>query len=119
DAILEQVADTTPTSGEQLSGVLPLDVLAQDEDRRARHSTARLDRGLEALVALGRWHPDVDDGHVGPVLDDGRDEGIAVADLGHERPARLLDEARDALSDQRGIVGDHHAEHVARWRSSG
>ena len=119
DAILEQVADTAPTSASSSRRVLPLDVLAQHEDRRARHATARLDRGLEALVALRRRHPDVDDGHVGPVLHDGRDEGVAVADLGHDRPARLLDEPRDALADERGILGDDHAEGVGRWMTGG
>ena len=74
DAVLEQVADAAGAVGEQLGRVLPLDVLAEHEDRRAGHAPARLDRGPEPLVALARRHPDVDDGHVRPMLDDRRDE---------------------------------------------
>ena len=90
DAVLEQVADAAGAVGEQLGRVLALDVLAEDEDRRAGHAPARLDRRPQALVALGRRHPDVDDRHVGAVLDDGRDERRAVADLGDDRAAGLL-----------------------------
>ena len=67
DAVLEQVADAAGPVGEQLRRVLPLDVLAEHEDRRARHAPAGLDRRPQALVALGRRHPHVDDRHVGPV----------------------------------------------------
>ena len=106
DAVLEQVADAAGAVGEQLGRVLPLDVLAQHEDRRAGHAAARLDRRPEALVALARRHPDVDDRHVRPVRLDRLDERVAVADLGDDRAARLLDQPGDALADERRVLGD-------------
>ena len=43
---------------------------------------------------------------------DGPDERLAIADLGHDSAAGLLDQARDALADQRRVLGDHDAERL-------
>ena len=110
DAVLEQVADAAAAVREQLARVLALDVLAEHEDRGPRHAPSRLDRGPQALVALGRRHADVDDGHVRPVLDDRVDEGRPVADLRHHRCPGVLEQADQALAQQHGVLGDHHPQ---------
>ena len=110
DAILEQVPDPAGAVREQLRRVLPLDVLAQHEDRRTGHEPAGLDRRPEALVPLARRHPDVHDGHVRAVFDDRGDERRAIADLRDNRAAGFLDQARDALADERRVLGDDDAQ---------
>ena len=130
DAILEEVPDTTTAIGEEFRRVLPFDVLAQDEHRRPRHLAAGLDRGSEAFVTLRRRHPNVHDGHVRAVGDDRLDERRAVGDLGHDRAPGLLDQPRDALADERRVLGNddaqgfgfhasmmHHARHAGERRT--
>ena len=62
------------------------------------------------LVALRRGHAHVDDGHIRSVLLDRRDERLAVADLGQDRPAGLLDQPGDAFADERRVLGDDDTE---------
>ena len=108
DPVLEQVADAARPVREQLARVLALDVLAEHEDRRAGHQPPRLDRGAQALVALGRRHPHVDDRHVGPVLHDRGDQRRPVADAREHRRARVLEQAHEALPQQDGVLRDDH-----------
>ena len=110
DAVLEQVADAAAPVREQLARVLALDVLAEHEDRGAGHPPARLDRRPQALVALGRRHPDVDHRHVRPLLDDRVHQGRPVADLRHDRRPGVLEQADQALAQQHGVLGDHHPQ---------
>ena len=117
DAVLEQVADAARAIREELRGVLPLDVLAEDEHGRAGHATARLDRRAQALVPLARRHPDVDDGHVRAVGHDGFDERRAVTDLRDDRSAGLLDQPRDAFADESRVLRDDHAQRGGFHRS--
>ena len=42
-----------------------LDMRREEQDRDGRVAIADRDRGLEALGAVVRRHPDVEDGHVG------------------------------------------------------
>ena len=111
-AVLQQVADAAGAVGEQLGRVLPLDVLAEDEDRRARHAPAGLDRRAQPFVALRRGHPDVDHRHVGSMLHDCLDERRAIADLGHDDAPGVGDEARQPLADEGRILGDHDPERL-------
>ena len=60
----------------------------------------------EPLVALGGWHPHVDDRDVRAMLEDGLHERRAVADLGHHDTAGVADEACQALPDERRVLGD-------------
>ncbi len=53
DAVLEQVADAARPVGQQERRVVALDVLAEDQDRRARHQPAGLDGRAQPLVASG------------------------------------------------------------------
>ncbi len=64
DPILQQVADAAAAVAEQLRGVGRLDVLGDDQDRRLRGRAAQLERRAQALVAVVRRQPDVDDRHV-------------------------------------------------------
>ena len=110
DPVLQEVTDPACPIREELRRILPLDVLAEDEDGGARHAPPRLDRGAQTLVALGGRHPDVDDRDVRTMGDDGLDERRTVADLGDDRPAGLLDQPRDSLADERRVLGDDDAE---------
>ena len=68
DAVLEQVADAAGPIGQQLRRVLPLDVLAEDEDRACPGPRRRA--SIAARRPSSRWlgrHPHVDDRHVRPV----------------------------------------------------
>ena len=70
---------------------------------------------IAARRPSSRWrrrHPDVDDGHVRAMGDDRLHERRAVADLCHDRAAGLLDQPRDALADERRILGDDHAQRI-------
>ena len=86
DAILEQVADATRPIGHEAHGEGRLDVLREDEDADvgAVLGADRL-RRPEALVGVGRRHPDVDDRHVRSMAADGLQELIGGAGLG-DRP---------------------------------
>ena len=110
DTILQQVAHAAGPIGEQLGRILALDVLAEDEDGRARDQSAGFDRGAEPLVALGGRHPDVDDRDVRPMLDDGLHEGRAVTNLGDDDAPGVGDQARQALADEDRILGDDDAQ---------
>jgi hypothetical protein len=70
DALLEQVADVLGVVLEQPDRVAGLDVLGQHEHSRGGVLRADPLRRDETLVAVCRWHADVDDGGVGPVFGD-------------------------------------------------
>ena len=70
---------------------------------------ADLLRGLEPLVRVRRRHPDVDDGDVRGVAPHLQHQLVRVAGLTHDVEARLLEDARDALTQEDGVVGEHHA----------
>ena len=93
DAVLEQVADAALLAGQQVAGVALLDVLGEDQHRRAGHALARLDRGADALVGERRREPDVDEREVGPVLDDRVDERRAVVDGRDDLPPAVAQQA--------------------------
>ena len=110
DPVLEQVADAAGAVRQQLRRVLPLHVLAEHEDGRPGNEPTRLDRRAQPLVALGRRHPDVHDGHVRPMVDDRLHEARPVADLRDDLAARVRDDPREALADERRVLGDDDAQ---------
>ena len=111
DAILEEVADAARAVGDEPQGERRLDVLRQDEDAdlRAVLGADRL-RGPEALVGVGRRHPDVDDRDVGVVLADGDEERVGVADLGDDLEAGLDQQPGDPLAQEERVVGQDEPE---------
>ncbi len=78
DTILEQVAHPAGAVGDQAEGERRVDILGQDEhaDGLAMLVADRLG-GAEALVGVGRWHPDVGDRDVRVVLADRSEEPVA------------------------------------------
>ena len=57
-------------------------------------------RSPQALVGVGRRHPDVHDRHVGPLLADGREQLVGVPDLGDDVEAGLDEQSGDAFAEQ-------------------
>ena len=74
---------------------------------------ADLVRGAQALVGVGGRHPHVDDGDVRPVRADLAQQVLGVAGLAGDLEARLLQQPREALAQQHGVIGQHDAERVA------
>ena len=64
-------------------------------------------------VCVGR-HADVDDGDVGLVRADLAQEVLRVAGLAGDLEAGLLQQARETLAQEHGVLGDHDA----RWARS-
>ncbi len=85
DPVLEQVPDAAGTIAHQTHGERRLDVLGQHEDAD-RCPVFRADglRGAQTLVRVCRWHPDVDDRHIGKML-----PGRRAGDHPRRRLARL------------------------------
>ena len=65
--------------------------------------------GAQALVGVRRRHAHVDDGEVGLVALDGDEQGVAVADGGHDLLAGVDEQAGQAGSQEHGVLGDHDA----------
>ena len=80
---------------------------------------ARLERGAHALVLEAGRQAHVDDADVGAVLVDGGQEGLAVGDRGHDLEAVLVEQAADALAQQREVLGDHDAHGTSAYRTVG
>ena len=78
--VLEQVAEPLRVGTHQVHDVPALQGLGQQQDAELGVPLAQLDRGARALVGVGRRHPDVDHGEVGPVFVDGRDQINGVPD---------------------------------------
>jgi hypothetical protein len=115
NAVLEQVADAACTIGDQAQGEGRLDVLRQNEDPDARAvlGADRL-RGAEALVRVGRRHPDVDDRDIGLVLANCGQERGGVADLGDDLEACFDQQSCDPFAEKDGVIGKDNTEgHVA------
>jgi hypothetical protein len=56
---------------------------------------------------VGGRHADVDNGQVGAVGVDGRDQAGAVADLGDDLDPAVGQQPGQALAQQDGVLGDH------------
>ena len=109
DAVLQQVADAAAAVREQLLGEDALDVLREDEHRQAVEPLARGERAADALVAERRRQAHVDDADVGPLALDGLEERVGVLDRGDDLAAVVLEQAREAVAQQREVLGDHDA----------
>ena len=94
-------------AGQQVDGVALLDVLGEHQQRHVRPLLADHQRGAHALVGERRRHPDVDHAHVGLVLLDGAQQRLAVGDAVDDVEAALVEQAREALAQQHGVLGDH------------
>src|SRR4029453_553952 len=61
---------------------------------------------------MSRWHADVDHRDIWLVRADLAQQIVAVAGLGDDLEARLLEQPRDSLTQQHGVVRDHYARAV-------
>ena len=106
-AVLEQVADAARAVGDEPHRERRLDVLRQheDADRRSVLGADRLGRP-QALVGVGRRHPDVHDGDVGSMLADGGEQLVGRAGLGDDLEPGLGEQPRDALAQEERVVGE-------------
>ena len=109
DAVLQQVADALGALGEEVERVLRLDVLREDEHAGRRMLLADLPRRAEALVGVRRRHPDVDDRDVGRVRAHLQQQLVGGPGLADDLEAGLLEQLRDALAEQDGVVGEDDA----------
>ena len=69
--------------------------------------------GAKTFVRMRRRHLDIDDGDIGAMLVDGRQELIAGARLRDDSEARFLQQAGDALSEQQRVVRDDEPQRHA------
>src|SRR5262249_52466176 len=108
-AVLEQVAHPARLVGEQLAGVELLDVLGQDEHRQPGHLAPGGQRRLEPFIGERRWQPHVHDRDVGPVGEQGLEQGRAGADgLGDLKPV-CLQQPYQAIPQQEEVFSDNNA----------
>jgi hypothetical protein len=66
--------------------------------------------GAQALVAVGRWHPDVGDDHVGSVSPRLLQHLVGFAWLADHRETGRLEHAHDAGAQEEGVLGDDDAQ---------
>ena len=70
--------------------------------------------GAQPLVRLRRRHPDVDHGHVRLVHGDVTEQVVGVAGLRDDVEAGVVEQPRDALAQQHGVVGEDDADRASR-----
>jgi hypothetical protein len=93
--MLEEIACTS-AAGQQLHGVLHLDVRGEHQDGDVGKLLAYHPRGLHPVGCIGGWHPDVHDGEVRVLLADELDQLSAVSRLAHHLVSRTLEQAGEA-----------------------
>lgn len=115
DAVLEQVTQAAATLRqspgvgiEQFPRILGSDVLADQQQGDGRIRGADPQRGPQPVVGQRRRHPHVGDHHIDlrGVRRHLRDQFVRVAGARQHRVTLALQESRDALTQQRRIVGD-------------
>lgn len=115
DAVLEQVPHATGLAlgrGEQPGGVLPAEVLGQDQDRYRWVPLAQRQRRHQALVGVGGWHPDVGDDDLGRVIGMGVNGAVQILGiLGgvEDSVTEGVQEGGETCPHQRSVLGDHDA----------
>ena len=116
DAVLEQVARALGGLRQQVERVGLLDVLGEHEHADAGLLGADPVRGAQALVGVRGRHAHVHDRDVGLVRADLAHQVLGVAGLADDVEARFLEQARETLAQEHGVVGDHDADRVAHGR---
>jgi len=105
--VLEQVADAGRAALEQLRAVGRLDVLREHQHTGAGKVVPQRQRRPQALVGVGRRHPDVDHGDVRVMLGHRGQQRVAVGHRGADGVPAVLEQPGQPLPEQRGILGDH------------
>jgi hypothetical protein len=71
---------------------------AEGQDRHVGLAPAQLDRRADALVGLGRRHPNIDDREVRLELRGRREQAVGIADAGDDLVALVLQQRGDPAS---------------------
>src|SRR5262249_28622466 len=72
-----------------------------------RRGAPELEGRAQTLVAEARREPDVDDGDIRLLAENGMDERVGVSHLRHDLEVVVAEEPGEAVSQQRQILGDH------------
>ena len=111
DVLLQDVGAPGAAGVQQRDGVGRVRVLAQDDDAEARVRLAQAFGGLDPLVGVTRWHPDVGDHHVRGLAIDGLEQRVEVsADRGDLEPGLRVEQPPDAFTDEVVVFGKHDAD---------
>ena len=116
DPILEEVAEPLGRVREQIHRVRGLDVLREDEYARARVALPYLGGRAKPLVRVRRGHPDVDDRDGRRVHRHVPQKVVRATRLRDDVEARIREEARDALAEEHGVVGENDGDPRAEHR---
>ena len=117
DAVLEQVADALGAVGQQLARVALLEMGGEHEHADVRGSSARMmRRRLQALVGVVGRHADVDHRDVGAVRADLAQQVVAVAGLGDDVEAGVLEQPDHAGAQQHVVLADDDPQRLATPR---
>jgi hypothetical protein len=87
--------------------MLRLDVLGKHQDGGAGVVLADRGRRQHAFVLVIRRHPDVGHGQVGFMLGDNGQQRISVAHPGYDLVTSVLEQSREAFSEENGVLGDN------------
>jgi len=98
--------------GQQLHGVVHLDMRREDQDGGLGKFLADHPSRLQAFDGVRGRHPDVGDHEVGDVLPDEVGELGGVAGLAHHLVAGALEQARQPFAEQDVVVGQNHPTHA-------
>ena len=85
-------------------------MLRENEHRNIGMSLLDPVRRPDALVAVARWHADVDHRQIGIVLADRPAKRVRVADRGHHLVAGIPEEASQPLPQQDLVLGDNYLQ---------
>jgi hypothetical protein len=111
-AFLEQVADPGRILPQEVDCIAGLDILREHEDRDRWMVRPNPARRLEAFRGVGRWHPNVDDGDVGSLALDEREEAGHVGGLTDDLEAGRVQSRRERLPKQDRVVGEDDADRL-------
>src|SRR5205823_12957195 len=112
-AALEKVARPIAAL-EHLHRVLDLDMGREKDDAGPRKLRADLAGGVEALCRVVRRHADVDNRQLGPLLADQADQLGAVIRLSDDFEAGVLQQARQALTEEDVVIRQDYATPLLR-----
>src|SRR3954447_1218913 len=107
DPFLEQVSARGRLVGQQPVRVSGLEVLAQHQNCDARVGGANPGGGDQPLVAVGRWHADVDDRDVWLLSLDQPEQGIGLGAFPGHLDVHVRQQARHPRPEEHDVVGDH------------
>jgi hypothetical protein len=107
DPFLEQVAKPAGLVGKQPLGVARLEVLAEHDDCRRRVLLPDAASRDQALVGVGRRHPDVDDRDIRIFQGDQAQERIGVGRFPDHVDPGVGEQSSESRPDQHDVIGNY------------